>query len=241
MSNLVIDIGNTALKAAWCDGVTLGKTYRYQGERVSDFILGLTEKEKPEVMVISTVRDIPPKYEARFKDRCSRLVIMDRNHPEEALSRGIVPYLSPDRTAIIVAAGYLFKGKGCTLFDMGTFMTVDFIGQDGKYAGGNISLGCRTRFKAAARYSRYLPLLDSPEEIPETGTSLKSSVESGVICGMLYEIQGYIDRFRENIVVFTGGDAIYFAKRMKNSIFVICNLVLMGLALIADEYVKNTR
>ena len=36
--------------------------------------------------------------------------------------------------------------------------------------------------------------------------------------------------------VFTGGDAIYFAKRMKNSIFVVCNLVLIGLALIATEY-----
>ena len=64
-------------------------------------------------------------------------------------------------------------------------------------------------------------------------------MESGVISGLLFEIQGYIDRFKENIVVFTGGDAIYFAKRMKNSIFVVCNLVLMGLALIADEYVKS--
>ena len=55
----------------------------------------------------------------------------------------------------------------------------------------------------------------------------------------MFEIEGYIGLYPENIVVFTGGDAIYFAKRMKNSIFVICNLVLMGLALMADEYVKN--
>ena len=26
---------------------------------------------------------------------------------------------------------------------------------------------------------------------------------------------------------------------LQNSIFVVCNLVLMGLALMADEYVKN--
>ena len=30
MPNLIIDIGNTALKAAWSDGMTNGKTYRYQ-------------------------------------------------------------------------------------------------------------------------------------------------------------------------------------------------------------------
>ena len=42
-----------------------------------------------------------------------------------------------------------------------------------------------------------------------------------------------------DIIVFTGGYANYFAKRMKNSIFVVCNLVLMGLALIALEYDKT--
>ena len=56
MPNLVIDIGNTALKAAWTDGITLGKTFRYQGERISEFISGLTEKESPDIMVISTSR-----------------------------------------------------------------------------------------------------------------------------------------------------------------------------------------
>ena len=58
MANLIIDIGNTALKAAWADGMTLGKTFRYQGERMLDFILSLTEKEKPEILLLSSVRII---------------------------------------------------------------------------------------------------------------------------------------------------------------------------------------
>ena len=49
---LVIDIGNTALKASWADGMTLGKTFRYQGERMMDFILSLTEKERPEIIFL---------------------------------------------------------------------------------------------------------------------------------------------------------------------------------------------
>ena len=28
MPNLLVEIGNTALKAAWSDGMTLGKTFR---------------------------------------------------------------------------------------------------------------------------------------------------------------------------------------------------------------------
>ena len=42
-----------------------------------------------------------------------------------------------------------------------------------------------------------------------------------------------------NIANFTGKGAIYFAKRMKNSIFVVSNLVLMRLALITDNYVRK--
>ena len=55
----------------------------------------------------------------------------------------------------------------------------------------------------------------------------------------MFEIQGYIDLHKDEIIIFTGDDAIYFAKRMKNSIFAICNLVLLGLALIIEEYVEK--
>ena len=41
------------------------------------------------------------------------------------------------------------------------------------------------------------------------------------------------------MVVFTGGDAIYFAKRMKYSLFVMSNLVLMGMAIMKNDYVEK--
>ena len=71
------------------------------------------------------------------------------------------------------------------------------------------------------------------------GQDETSSIEAGVVSGIQFEIEGYLALHPDNIVVFTGGDANYFAKRMKSSIFVICNLVMMGLALMADEYVKK--
>ena len=123
--------------------------------------------------------------------------------------------------------------------DFGTTLTIDFTDEEGNYAGGNVSLGCRTRFKALNRYSRALPLIDSPEEVPVTGSTFTTSVASGVISGIMFEIEGYIGLHPDNIVVFTGGDSNYFAKRMKNSIFVVSNLVLMGLAIIADKKKKK--
>lgn len=238
MPNLVVDIGNTALKAAYADGVTLGKTYRYQGERMIDFILSLTVKNRPDVLVVASVRGTGDSDRDRLAGACGRLVLIDSGDSGLYSSMGIPPYLSPDRLASIVAARYLFKGKGCTVFDFGTTLTVDFVSPDGKYSGGNISPGCRTRFKALNRYSRTLPLLDTPDTVEPAGTSLVSSIESGVISGIIFELQGYFAMNPENIAVFTGGDAIYFAKRVKNAIFVVCNLVLMGLAILADEYVE---
>ena len=236
MANLIVDIGNTALKVSWCDGITLGKTFRYQGERMLDFILSMTEKARPEILVLSSVRTFSPQNIQRLREACDRLVIVD-----EALleSYGLPSWLTPDRAASIVASRYLFKGKGCIIFDFGTTLTVDFLDADGKFLGGNISPGCKTRFKSINRYSKSLPLLDAPEEISANGVDISSSISSGVISGIMFEIEGYILRNPENIAVFTGGDAIYFAKRMKNSIFVVCNLVLMGLALIAVEYDKK--
>ena len=232
MANLLIDIGNTALKASWADGMTLGKTFRYQGEKKIAFILSLTEKEKPEIMVVSNVRSFSDKEVERLKAECGKLIIVNEEILKE---RNIPSYLTPDRAAAIIASRYLFKGKACTIFDFGATLTIDRIDVDGSYMGGNISLGCRTRFKALNRYSKNLPLVDFTEDVKQLGDSLKSSLQAGVISGMLFEIKGYLSDNSENITVFTGGDANYFAKRMKNCIFAVCNLVLMGLALIAFE------
>ena len=239
MSNLLVEIGNTALKAAWSQGMTLGKTFRYQGEKYMDFILGLTAKEKPAVLLVSSVAELPADDRAVLEGECTHLLILDPGNREFLVTHGLPSYISYDRAASILAARYLFRGKGCTIVDFGTTLTVDFTDDKGNYRGGNISLGCRTRFKALNRYSRSLPLVNTPEDCPPVGLSETESIESGVVNGIVFEIEGYLAKNPENVAVFTGGDENYFAKRMKNSIFAVCNLVLMGLALIADEYVKS--
>ncbi len=240
MPNLLIEIGNTALKAAWAEGTTLGKTFRYQGEKLVEFILSLTRKDKPAVMVVSSVSPIGKADIQLLEKECDQLLLLDPEHREMLQARGLPSYLSYDRAASIVAARHLFSGKGCTIVDLGTILSVDFTSEEGLYTGGNLSLGFRTRFKALSRYSRSLPLVDTPENPELVGLSERASIESGVVSGIIFEMEGYLNLHPENVVVFTGGDANYFAKRMKNSIFVICNLVLMGLALMAEEYVRKS-
>lgn len=239
MANLLVEVGNTALKAAWSEGTVLGKTFRYQGEKKLEYILSLTEKEKPEILTVTSGKPVTKEEEAVLRKECTHLLILDENHTGVLLKYGFPEYLTYDRVASLVAVRFLFPNKSCSVFDLGTTLKVDFLSSVGKYVGGNISLGCRTRFKALNRYSRTLPLIDTPAEIMQEGNSIRSSVESGVISGIMFEIEGYARLRPANTLVFTGGDAVYFAKKINNSIFVVSNLVMMGLALITDDYVKK--
>lgn len=239
MSNLVIEIGNTALKAAWTEGTTLGRTFRYQGEKFMDFILGVISREKPNILTIASSRPVTEKEKQQLAGECQHLIFMDKDTKEPLSKYDLPEYLSCDRAAALIAIKYMFSGKACTIFDFGTTLTVDFVSESGKYEGGNISAGFLTRFKALHRYSRSLPLLNIPEKIEETGTSIDSSIESGVVLGIKFEIEGYMHSRQDNINVFTGGDAVYFAELIKQPIFIVNNLVLKGLALITDEYEKK--
>ena len=239
MSNLLIEMGNTALKAVWAEGDTLGKTIRYQGEKTIQFIQHITEKEKPNVMVLASVRDISSQDEDVLKTLCRELVLIDKKHPSILRAYGLPEYLSPDRAAGVIAVRKLFAGRECIVFDFGTILSIDFISEDGSYLGGNVSLGCRTRFKAINRYSKNLPLVNTPKELTSIGSTLVSSVEAGVMLGIKFEVDAYIASRPESVVIYTGGDANLFVRYTRNSAFVVNNLVLMGLAVISLDYEKN--
>lgn len=239
MSNLLIEMGNTALKAVWAEGDTLGKTIRYQGEKIIEFIQHITEKEKPNVMVLASVRDISSQDEGVLKTLCRDLVLIDKKHPSILRAYGLPEYLSPDRAAGVIAVRKLFAGRECIVFDFGTILSIDFISEDGSYLGGNVSLGCRTRFKAINRYSKNLPLVNTPKELTSIGSTLVSSVEAGVMLGIKFEVDAYIASRPESVVIYTGGDANLFVRYTRNSAFVVNNLVLMGLAVISLDYEKN--
>ena len=91
----------------------------------------------------------------------------------------------------------------------------------------------KTRFRALHDYTAKLPLCGPTEDERLQGLTTEEAVRLGVMNSLTFEIEGYIARMREKIddlcVIFTGGDAKYFAKRIKNTIFANCNLVFCGL------------
>ncbi len=235
MFNLIIDIGNTSSKVAFAQGTTLGKIFRYMGEVKIEEISSLIEHEKPEITLLSSVKDENPLLLDYLRGISSKLIVLNNKTNIPIKNRyGTPETLGADRLASAVAANSLFPNKELIIFDFGTAMTVDFINKSGEFLGGNISLGLRMRFNAINHYTNKLPLLSTPSCVENIGSYTAGAVESGIILGIMFEIEGYISKYANHTVIFTGGDANYFAEKMKSPIFVVHNLVLMGLAQIAE-------
>ena len=75
------------------------------------------------------------------------------------------------------------------------------------------------------------------------GQNTEESILSGILNGSRAEADGIIERYKntfgEIIVILTGGDAHFFDKKLKSSIFVVPNLVLIGLNVILNFNAKK--
>ncbi len=148
--------------------------------------------------------------------------------------------LGYDRIAAAVGAYTICPGKNVLVIDAGTAITYDIVTSGGEFLGGNISPGLEIRFKSLNKYTNRLPHLERPEEIPPlVGSSTREAIQSGVVNGLLFEMDGFIGAISQNYpklqVVLTGGDAKYFVGKLKSSIFVDPNLNLIGLNRILEH------
>ena len=190
------------------------------------------------MIVFSNVREENPELVKALEGYCRRLVLLDYETelPVDLNYQFPAKGLGADRIAGALAVAMLFPGKNCIKFDFGTALTVDFINEKGTLMGGNISLGLTSRFRALNTFTKRLPLIKPVDNFPKIGVDTGTAMTAGVVLGLIFEVEGYIKENPESTIVFTGGDAFYFAEKMKSAIFVAPNLVLMGLAQIADYY-----
>lgn len=141
--------------------------------------------------------------------------------------------LGVDRIALIVAAVTQFPKQNVLVIDAGTCITYDFKTDKEIYLGGGISPGLQLRYKTLNLLTANLPLLEP--KMPESyiGDSTETSIHSGVTVGVITEIDGIIERYKEQFehltVILTGGDANFLAKRLKNTIFANSKFLLQGL------------
>ncbi len=151
--------------------------------------------------------------------------------------------LGKDRLAAAVGANELFPDQNILVIDAGTAITYDLVSEKNQFVGGNISPGLQMRFKALNHFTGKLPLVSYSDEFQSIGKNTTDAIRAGVQNGILYEIAQTIDVFNENYqnlqIVMTGGDSIFFDKKLNYSIFVHFNITLIGLNRILEHNAKK--
>ncbi len=231
---LVIDVGNTQIKSAVFEQNTLleKEIIAYKDWEKA---LKKTIKKFPKItsLVVASVGKLDKNDFLNLNSEVKVYFISrESNFPFNNL------YASPntlgiDRMVLATGAVLQFPTKNRLVIDAGTCITYDFIDSNDNYLGGAISPGIRLRYEALHNYTAKLPLLkkENPNEI--IGNSTSQSIHSGVINGISFEIEGFInsvlDKNDNFIIILTGGDAEFLAERLKNTIFANPNFLLESL------------
>ena len=232
--NLIIDVGNSFVKlAVFKDSKLKHKVVVELDDVISAVKVLNKEYTLIEKAIVSSVGKLKKKDISAISKYFDLLVLdSSTSLPFENLYK-TPKTLGVDRIALVCASIRQFSDKNVLIIDAGTCVTYDFINSDNEYLGGAISPGIRVRYKSLNNLTANLPLLES--EMPKSviGTSTAESIHSGIIYGVLNEIDGVIESYKlkysDLTVILTGGDAKFLSKQLKSSIFANPNFLLEGL------------
>jgi type III pantothenate kinase len=231
---LAVDIGNTNIKLAVFEGSALLQRFLFSKEealsgvenifetypKIGQSILSIVGKEDDELFLLLKKRTLVTAVR-------HALVFPFTNRYATPATLGI------DRMVLAAGAVLQYPAQNRLVIDAGTCITYDFTDAANNYLGGAISPGLQLRYNAMHTFTAKLPLLYP--EMPEKyiGNSTAGSMHAGAVCGLLHEIEGfinaYVQDYQQLTVILTGGDAEFLAKRLKNTIFANSNFLLESL------------
>lgn len=232
--NLVIDVGNTLVKIGIFDD---GKLELKKTCVKNDFLRVIAEISEafPAISntIVASVGNFTEQQISKLQKRFD-VSFLDHQTKVPFINKYETPHtLGVDRIALISAAVGQYTGKNILVIDAGTCITYDFLSSENEYMGGAISPGISLRYKSLHKFTEKLPLLDANNPKLLIGNGTTASMHSGVINGVLYEIDGFIDAYKKKYnnltVILTGGDAHFLRESIKNDIFANSNFLLEGL------------
>ncbi|UMB60267.1 type III pantothenate kinase [Lutibacter sp. A80] len=232
--NLIIDIGNTRIKIAVFNSDKLIYNEVITKNEFVNVTLKLVEKFNCKNAIISSVGILKKNEKDQIKAKINVIELNSDTKIPFINNYGTPKTLGVDRIALVAAAVLKYKNKNVLIIDAGTCITYDFVTKDKKYLGGAISPGIQMRYKSLNTFTEKLPLLNAKEGlISLIGESTETSIHSGVINGVISEIDSVIDKYRkknkELTIVLTGGDVNFLSNKLKNGIFANPIFLLEGL------------
>lgn len=233
MMNLIIDQGNSSAKIALFQGDEMLYFHKYEK---------FSKKEAEEVQklypytqaIISSVTEKDEALTDFLQKNTKKFIVLSHQTPIPLKNLYKTPEtLGRDRIAVCVGANHLKPNTNILVIDAGTAITYDIVNAQNEYVGGNISLGIAMRSQALHTFTAKLPLVDVKDDAPLIGSSTEDAIASGVINGVIGEMQSFIDQisavYPQLAIFLTGGSSKCFEKRIKNQIFAYSNLVHIGL------------
>ncbi|MCS6979368.1 MAG: type III pantothenate kinase [Flavobacteriales bacterium] len=233
---LAVDIGNSYVKWAILRGTDILSIDEFEPASLPVKIRHL-DPTAGTTGIIATVKALHPNIVAALKEK-GHFIFLDSKTPIPIANKYQTPEtLGADRIAAAVGGNMEFRGVDLLIVDCGTCLKFDFVNRQNEFLGGGISPGLKMRFAALNNYTDKLPLIHirpDQKEFMLIGDNTENSITSGVVNGIVAEIDGIINRYKETHphlrVILTGGDAPFLNGRIKNPVFLRQNLVIRGLA-----------
>lgn len=228
--NLVVDSGNSAAKVGIFDDQKLIEKLTFPA---LDGLRHFMQDVAIDNLIISSVK-ADETLISSWGSKAKNIYVLSKGLPLPVKNLYKTPEtLGMDRLAAVCGAHHLFPQSPCLVIDAGTCITYDFKDEGGHYHGGSISPGLNMRFKAVHTFTAKLPLLTPKSAVKLIGDTTEGAIQSGVVNGLLMEIEGVIRQYQEYFpelhVILCGGDAGFFENQLKASIFASPELVLIGL------------
>lgn len=237
--NLIVDVGNTYVKFAVYDKQNLIHKMSFELSEFENQYKNV-KKSFPDLKkaIISSV-GYSSKEHVSFIKKDMNVLLLNSELNFPFINKYQTPKtLGVDRMALVSASVDKYPNNNVLIIDAGTCVTYDFVTKENHYLGGAISPGIRLRYKSLNNLTANLPLLDTEKPKHIIGDSTESSIHSGVINGIVQEIDGVIGQYQEDYsdltVILTGGDAKFLSNQLKNSIFANSNFLLDGLNFILE-------
>ncbi|UUV21404.1 type III pantothenate kinase [Paenimyroides aestuarii] len=241
---ICIDVGNTRTKVAVYENSTLQQLLITNNEKllknISKQIQGI---ENCVDIILSSVGNLPSTTIEGLK-KIGNLITVTHNSPIPFKNFYTTPNtLGIDRIVLTAGAVLKYPKQNRLVIDAGTCITYDFVNSLDQYHGGAISPGIGLRYKSLNDHTAHLPLEKISELHPFVGNSTATAIHSGVLNGVVAEIEAFIEHFKhqdENLtVILTGGNSEFLVNRLKNSIFANPNFLLESLFLLYQHIVSN--
>lgn len=232
--NLIIDVGNSWVKmAVYNDRQILHHKSMLQEDLKREVQKVMRAYPKIAHSMLAAVTPVANEVIDLLKKNSETHVLHGASRLPFKNKYGTPDTLGLDRIALVAAASEAYPNTNVLIIDAGSCITYDFLNARGEYMGGAISPGIAMRYKSLNAFTANLPELEKTDTAELVGNSTDSSIHSGILNGVVSEVDGMIASYRSEYskvtVILTGGDGQFLSKRLKNTIFAHSNFLLEGL------------